>query len=204
MHKSKNVDHIVFDIGNVLIDWDPERPFKRLIPDDEKRAFFLKEICNQAWNTEQDRGRTWQEAEEALIVDYPDWEELIRAYRKYWIETISGPEPGGFELRDELKASGYHLTALSNFSADTFEEVSGHYPALLDVEGLTISGRVGLIKPDAEIYHYHAKTFDLDPARTVFIDDSPANVLAAREQGWQAVEFATADQTRAELADILS
>jgi 2-haloacid dehalogenase len=198
------MDHIVFDIGNVLIDWNPERPFKRLIPDEQHRALFLTEICNQAWNIEQDHGRSWADAEEALIAVYPEWEELILAYRKHWIETITGPEPGGFELRDELKADGYRLIALSNFSVDTFEEVSGHYPQLLDFEGLTISGRVGLIKPDAEIYLHHAKTFDLDPARTVFIDDSQANVSAAIAQGWQAVRFKTADQTRSELGTLLS
>ena len=106
MRKSDNMDHIVFDIGNVLIDWNPERPFKRLIPDEQHRALFLTEICNQAWNIEQDHGRSWADAEEALIAVYPEWEELILAYRKHWIETITGPEPGGFELRDELKADG--------------------------------------------------------------------------------------------------
>jgi len=204
LHKSTGFDHIVFDIGNVLIDWDPERPFKHLIPDEKERDYFLKHICNEAWNVEQDRVRSWEEAEEVAINSHPDWAPMIRAYRKHWIETIAGPIPGGFELRDDLARAGYHLTALSNFAAATFAEISCHYPELLCFEGLTISAHIGLIKPDPAIYHHHSTAFGLDPAKTVFIDDSPANVEGAKGCGWLAIQFVTAEQTRNDLALLLS
>ena len=204
MNKASNIDHIVFDIGNVLIDWDPERLFQRLIPKVEDRSFFLNNVCNQDWNIEQDRGRSWEEAEEVAIEAFPEWESMIRAYRKHWIETIPGPVPGGFELRNELASQGYHLTALSNFSTSTFAEISQVYPELLDFEGLTISAHIGLIKPDPAIYHHHEKTFALEPKRTVFIDDSVANVEAARHCGWQAILFCNAEQTKADLRQLLN
>lgn len=193
------VRHIVFDIGNVLIRWEPERPYRRLIPDEAARQRFLAEICTPDWNQEQDRGRTWTEAEDALITRYPAEAELIRAYRRHWREMVPGPFEETVVLLEDLLAAGHDVTALTNFADDTFAEAQEMFPFLRSFRGVTVSGRVRLLKPDVAIYRRHAADFGLDPAATLFFDDSPKNVIGAREAGWHAEVFTSAAQMRADL-----
>lgn len=193
------VRHIVFDIGNVLIRWEPERPYRRLIPDEAARQRFLAEICTPDWNQEQDRGRTWTEAEDALIAHYPAEAELIRAYRRHWREMVPGPFEETVVLLEDLLAAGHDVTALTNFADDTFAEAQEMFPFLRSFRGVTVSGRVRLLKPDVAIYRRHAADFGLDPAATLFFDDSPKNAIGAREAGWHAEVFTSAAQMRADL-----
>jgi 2-haloacid dehalogenase len=186
----------VFDIGGVLLDWNPEYLYSNMITDLEKRSYFLRHVCSPQWNLEQDRGRNWDEAVEALLPDFPEWESEIRAFRMRWSEMVEGPVPGGFELMDDLRQSGYHITALSNWSSDTFDEISDRYPALKTFSGATVSGKVGLIKPDLKIYELHQNAYRIDPNETVFIDDNIDNVKAAQVQGWKAVHHTDAENTK--------
>lgn len=193
------IRHIVFDLGRVLLQWDPEVPFRRLIPDAAERTHFLTEICSPAWNTEQDRGRTWREAEDILIARYPDHAEMIRAYRAYWPEMIPGSIAGSVAVLQDLLEAGHDVTALTNFGDDTFEVARARFPFLDRFRGVTVSARVGLIKPDTAIYQHHHKTFDLAPAAILFFDDSVANVEAARGEGWNAELFTSPERMRADL-----
>ena len=183
------INHIVFDIGHVLIHWDPEIPYRRLIPDEDKRQWFLSEVCNGAWNVEQDRGRSWQEAEEILIDQHPGEEELIRAYRQCWMEMVPHAKDHSVALMLNLVDSGRDVTLLTNWNQDTFSEAEKMYPFLSATRGVTVSGRVGLIKPDPEIFQHHQGAFDLGPEATLFIDDNQNNVDAARAFGWQALHY---------------
>jgi len=193
------IRHIVFDIGKVLIHYDPELPYRRLIPDAEERAWFLANVCTGDWNLEQDRGRSWAEAEEHLIDLHPDRAELIRAFRMHWHEMVSHAYDDSVEIFKEVIESGYDVTMLTNFAADTFEEARKRFTFLNLPRGVTVSGEVGLLKPQREIYELHTETFSLDPAATFFIDDSAANVEGAQAAGWRAVQFIDAPTLRKDL-----
>ena len=184
-----NIRHIVFDIGKVLIHYDPDLPFSKLIPDAAERKWFFENVCTHDWNVEQDRGRTWEEAEALLIEKFPDQELNIRGFRKYWHEMVPHPYQHSVDHLERLIAEGRDVTLLTNFADDTFDQACEIFPFLKKPRGVTVSARVRLIKPDAAIYESHTKTFGLDPKATFFIDDSLPNVQAARAAGWNAVQF---------------
>lgn len=193
------IRHIVFDLGKVLIRWDPEAPYRRLIPDADERRRFLTEVVTHEWNLEQDRGRSWADAEAALIAKHPHHAELIRAFRANWWEMVPGQIDETVTILDQLIEGGADVTALTNWAPDTFMEAEARFAFLARFRGITVSGRVGLVKPDAAIYRHHAETFGLAAAATLFIDDNPANVAAARAIGWQAEQFVGAEQLAADL-----
>jgi HAD superfamily hydrolase (TIGR01509 family) len=192
--------HIVFDLGNVLLAWDPEIPYRRLIPDDAERRRFLEEICTLQWNAEQDRGRTWREAEDLLIADHPELEPLIRAYFENHHEMLTGAIPGTVAILEALIEAGWDVTALTNYSAETFPKAQAIYPILARFRGITVSGRARIMKPDLAIYRLHTDTFGLDPAATLFFDDNAKNVEAARAAGWNAELFTSPEKMRDDLA----
>jgi len=194
------IRHIVFDIGKVLIHYDPTLPYSRVIPDAAEREWFLANVCTHEWNLEQDRGRTWEEAEELLIAEHPERAEQIRAFRKHWNEMVPHAYDGSVEIFEKLIAGGRDVTMLTNFASDTFREAQLRFPFLTKPRGVTVSGDIGLIKPDVAIYDTHAKSFGLDPASTIFIDDSLPNVEGARAAGWHAVHFTGAEKLRSDLA----
>ena len=196
------VRHVVFDIGKVLINYDPERPYLHLIPDEDERRHFLANICTPDWNLEQDRGRTWEEAEALLIADHPHHEANIRGFRKYWHEMPFAAIDESVAMMRALIASGMDVTMLTNFASDTYVQATQMYPFLKEPRGVTVSGDVKVIKPDCEIYRIHTETFSLDPAATLFIDDCAANVKGAQDFGWQAVLFTGPERLRADLSAI--
>lgn len=194
------IKHIVFDIGKVLIHYDPNLPFSRIIPDAQERQWFFENLCTHDWNIEQDRGRTWADAEQLLIEQYPDREEHIRAFRKHWREMVPHAYDGTVALFNSLMDAGKDVTMLTNFAADTFVEAREMFPFLNRPRGVTVSGEIGLIKPDVAIYQRHARDFDLEPASTIFIDDTVPNVEGAKAAGWQAVHFTSPEKLRDDLA----
>ena len=191
--------HIVFDIGKVLIHYDPDLPFARLIPDAEERAAFFATVCTPAWNLEQDRGRSWPEAEALLIAQFPRKEAHIRAFRRHWVEMVPHAYDDSVAILTALIDAGRDVTLLTNFAADTFVEARRLFPFLDLPRGVTVSGQIGLIKPELAIYERHAREFGLEPRHTLFIDDSAANVEGARAAGWQALHFTGAERLRADL-----
>jgi 2-haloacid dehalogenase len=194
------IRHIVFDIGKVLIHYDPNLPYSRIIPDNAEREWFFANVCTHEWNLEQDRGRTWSDAEALLIADHPEREEQIRSFRKYWHEMVPHAYDDSVAILEQLIAEGRDVTMLTNFASDTFREAQERYPFLKKPRGVTVSGDIGLIKPDVAIYDTHAKSFGLEPASTIFIDDSYPNVEGARAAGWHAVHFTGAEKLRSDLA----
>jgi 2-haloacid dehalogenase len=196
------IRHIVFDIGKVLINYDPEIPFRRLIPNSTERHHFITNICTGDWNIEQDRGRSWEEAEALLIADHPHHEANIRGFRKYWHEMVPCAIDESVLLMREFIAAGRDVTMLTNFASDTFAVAKEMYPFLTEPRGVTVSGDVKLLKPDLRIYDLYTKSFDLEPAATLFIDDSAANVKGAQDYGWQAVLFTSAANLRADLGEL--
>jgi len=194
------IRHIVFDIGRVLIHYDPELAYLELIPDAERRRWFLANICTPAWNLEQDRGRGWEEAEAELIAAHPEEESLVRAFRQNWPLMVPHAYEGSVAILEWLIDEGWDVTLLTNFHDETFRDALRRYPFLSRPRGATVSAEIGVLKPDPAIYAHHANVFGLDPAATFFIDDSAANVAGAREAGWQAVLFTGPEQLREDLA----
>ena len=183
------IDHVVFDIGRVLMHYDPELGFLDCIPDAGERKVFLEEICTSDWNIEQDRGRSWREAEAEAIARHPGRADDIRAFRQNWNRMVPHLYEGSVALLEGLMATGVDVTLLTNFASDTFREAQAMYPVLTRTRGVTVSGDIKIIKPDRAIYDRHAAVFGLVPERTLFIDDSPRNVDGAIAAGWQAVHF---------------
>ena len=193
------IRHIVFDVGKVLVHYDPHQAFYDLIPVAEERQAFLRDVCSSAWNIEQDRGRSWEEAEAEAIARHPGKHELIRAYRQRWHLMVSHAYDDSVAVLNALLARGRDVTLLTNFASDTFREAQRRFPFLAETRGATVSGDVKVIKPDPAIYAHHTKTFGLTPAATLFFDDSPANVEGARGTGWKAELFTSAEKLRADL-----
>ena len=193
------IKHIVFDVGRVLIHWDPEIPFRHLIPDENERRDFLANICTPEWNIEQDRGREWADAETHLIDQYPEKETQIRGFRKHWIEMIHGALDDSVVIMKSLIHSGMDVTLLTNCNQETFPLAKEKFPFLKLPRGETVSGEICLIKPDLAIYQHHTKTHGLDPEACLFFDDSQKNVDGARAAGWQAELFIDAVKMQADM-----
>ncbi len=195
------IHHIVFDIGRVLLHYDPNIPYRRLIPDEASRRWFFDHVCTGEWNIEQDRGRSWQEAETVLIAMHPDHAGNIRNFRRHWHEMVPHAIDGSVALMDGLIDAGHDVTMLTNFASDTFEEARQRFGFLQRPRGVTVSAEVRLIKPDRAIFDHHAKAYQLEPAATLFIDDSQKNVDGAIAAGWQAVLFTDAETLKADLME---
>lgn len=184
------IDTIIFDLGGVLIDWNPEYVFTKMIPDPEKRRYFFDNICTNDWNIEQDAGRSLAVATELLLAEWPEWEPEIRAYYGRWDEMLGGPIDDTVELLRELRDQGDHrLLALTNWSAETFPVALGRYEFLHWFEGIVVSGAEKTRKPFADIYQVLLNRYQVAPERAVFIDDSLKNVQGAESLGIKGIHF---------------
>ena len=193
---------IIFDLGGVLIDWNPEYVFRHLIPDPERRRFFFENICTHDWNVEQDAGRPIAEATELLVNQYPEWESDIRAYYGRWEEMLGGPIPETVELFRELRDQGEHrLLALTNWSAETFPVALARYDFLHWFEGIVVSGDEKTRKPFSDIYEILLDRYGVMPETAIFIDDSLKNVEGAEAVGINGAHFQGAAQLRETLRE---
>lgn len=195
---------VVFDFGGVLFDWNPHHLYRKLIADAHERQWFLDTICTQAWNTEQDAGRSLADATRSLIDEYPHHHALIQAYYDRWHEMLLGPLPEGVAILTALHQANMPLFGLTNWSAETFPYARAHYPFLQIFRDIVVSGEVKLIKPDAAIYHasldqVRAHLPDIQAREVVFIDDVAGNIEAAVALGWQGIHHVSAERTAAQL-----
>lgn len=194
------IRHIVFDIGKVLIHYDPSLAYRETMPDESEREWFLSHVCNHDWNLEQDRGRPWAEAEAILIGNHPEYAHHIRAFRRNWSCMVPHAYEESVALLEHFVETGHDVTMLTNFASDTYREAEKRFAFLKRPRGVTVSGDIGLIKPDREIYDRHARDFGLDPAATLFIDDTLPNVKGAQNAGWQSIHFTDPPSLKADLA----
>lgn len=180
---------IVFDLGAVLIDWNPRHLYRKLFDDDAEMEMFLRDICTPEWNAEQDRGRTWAEAVALLSAEHPEHSTLIHAYKDRWEDMLAGPIDGTVDILERLKNDGYEIHALTNWSAETFPIARARYDFLERFETILVSGEEGIKKPDAQIFHLLLQRIDHPAERCVFIDDSTKNIEAASKLGFDAILF---------------
>jgi 2-haloacid dehalogenase len=190
---------VVFDLGGVLIDWNPRHLYRSLFADEAQMERFLAEVTTQAWNLEQDRGRPFAEAIAGLVRDHPDQAGLIEAYWRRWPEMLGEPFHEAVDILAALRATGIRLLALTNWSAETYPFAAPRYPFLGWFEAVIVSGDVELVKPDPAIFQLLVDRHGLEPRRTVLIDDTIANVRAAAALGFRAISFTDAPALRRDL-----
>ena len=193
----------VFDLGGVLIDWNPRHLYRKLFAGDEAAMErFLAEVCTPDWNLAQDAGRPFAEACALLVERHPDKKELIEAFHHRWAEMLAGPIEGTVEILRELKERGTPLYALTNWSAETFPHALERYDFLKWFRGTIVSGRERLVKPDPRIYRLLVERFEIDPAAAVYVDDNRRNAEAASALGLHGIHFTTPPALAAELRDV--
>jgi 2-haloacid dehalogenase len=196
------INTIIFDLGGVLIDWNPEYVFRELIPDPERRRFFFENICTHEWNIEQDAGRPLAEATEQLVNEYPEWESEIRAYYGRWEEMLGGPIHETVDLLRELRDREEHrLLALTNWSGETFPVALSRYDFLQWFEGIVVSGDEKTRKPFSDIYEILLDRYEVSPSQAVFIDDSLKNVEGAEAVGINGIHFQSTAQLKESLRE---
>lgn len=191
---------LVFDFGNVLVTWDPRRVFRSFFDSDAAIDDFLAEIGFTGWNIEQDRGRPWSEAVTDLCARFPDRAELIRAYDERWEESIAGAVPGTVRIIERLRALGYPLFGLSNWSSEKFRLTRPRYPVFELFDDIVISADVGMVKPDADIFQALLARIGRGAGECLFIDDSEWNTSAAAALGFDTIRFVSPEQLEGELA----
>lgn len=190
---------VIFDLGGVLVDWDPRYLYRQLFDDPDEMELFLAEVATADWNAHQDAGRPWAEGVELLVAEHPERRELIEAFHRRWPEMLAGEISETVSVLADLRAAGVRLIALSNWSAETFPFARERFDFLAWFEGIVISGDVGVNKPDRRIFDHLAEHFGVEPSATLFIDDASANVNAARALGFRAIQFTNATALRREL-----
>ena len=197
---SAHITSVVFDLGGVLIDWNPRHLYRKLFGADEAAMErFLAEVCTPDWNSRFDAGRPLAEGVAELVAVHPDQADLISAYQRRWPEMLGGAFEGTVAILGELRRAGLRTYALSNWSAETFQVTRPLYPFLEEMDGILVSGEVKLGKPDPAIFREFLRRFDLAPENTVYIDDWDRNVAAATSLGMIAVRFVDAVLLRSEL-----
>ena len=191
--------NIIFDIGMVLIQWDPRHLYRKIFDDETKMEWFLANICTSAWNLEQDRGRSFAEAVTQITPHHPEFAAEIDAYDKRWAEMIPGVIEGSVDILEALHKKGARLYAITNWNQDKFNETKLNYPFLNLFRDIVVSGDEKLIKPDPKIFEICLKRNKLNAADCLFIDDSEKNVRGAEAVGMQAHYFTTPDKLRIDL-----
>ena len=198
-----NIKAIIFDLGGVLIDWNPNYVFDQMFDDENQKRHFFENICTQEWNEKQDAGRTLKEATEELLVKHPEWKVYIEAYYGRWEEMLGGPIHDTVEILRKLKETGsYKLYALTNWSAETFPIALERYDFLHWFDGRVVSGVEKMRKPFPEFYQLILDRFQLIPQETLFIDDSVRNVQGAAEVGINIIAFQSPQQLKEALTEL--
>ena len=194
---------VIFDIGNVLYDWDRRFLYERLIPRGEALDAFLRDVVTRAWHFQHDEGRPFAETSAELIARFPHHADLIGAWGERFLESIPGPMPDMPALVDELDAAGVPLYAITNFSGEFFPPFRAQEAAMFDrFRDIVVSGDEKMVKPHAPIYHLALDRFGLAPDEAVFVDDNAANVEGAQAVGMTALRFTDAATLRAEFVSL--
>ena len=193
------INSVVFDLGNVLIDWDPRYLYRKLFQTDEEVEWFLENICDHDWNLKHDSGQPFSKGILEKSKKFPEYSELIHAWYQRWEEMLGGSIDKSVKVLSDLKEKGVLLYILSNWSAETYPIAEKRFDFLSWFDGKIISGEAGIVKPDVEIYKLLIKRHDLNPQHTVFIDDKEENVRAAELLGIRGIHFQNASKLRKDL-----
>lgn len=191
----KPYKNIILDFGGVLLDWNPHYLFDPYFGDPAKADWFIKNICTQDWNAEMDKGKPFDVAVAERIARFPEWEKEIRLYQSDWIRMIGEEIPGMYQLECDLKAAGYRLFGLTNWSLETFNLVRGKRVFSI-LDGMVVSGEEHLLKPDPAFFQILLDRWHLRKEECLFTDDNLPNIVGAEAIGLPAVRFTDADSLR--------
>lgn len=190
---------VVFDLGNVLIRWDRRLLFEQLIDDPEELQHFLDNVMTMEHNKRLDSGVPLEQVAADAAQQHPEYREVILAFGERWKETLGDAIDGSVEILEDLKAAGTPLYALTNWGKDTFASIEADYPFFEHFDGMVVSGREGVIKPDPAIYRILSERYGFAPHDAIFIDDSGANIATAMSLGFDALLFENAPRLRQQL-----
>lgn len=197
------INTVVFDLGAVLIDWNPDYVFKTIFTDPKEMKWFYDNICTSDWNEEQDAGRPLSVATDELVIRFPEHENNIRAYYGRWVEMLKGPIHGTVDILKELKEKEKHqLYALTNWSHETFPIALERFDFLHWFKGIVVSGAEKTRKPHKDIYEILLNRYQIESQHAVFIDDNLRNLVPAKEMGFNVIHFQNPDQLRLELKSL--
>jgi 2-haloacid dehalogenase len=197
---SEKIETVIFDLGGVLIDWNPRYLYRKILKDENQITWFLENVCTSEWNDQQDAGRSFDEAIKELAQKHPEWEDAITAWGSRWQETIKGPIEDTVEILRKIKDDGKHrLYALTNWSAETFPWALDNFPFLHWFEGIVVSGVEKTRKPNAEFYNILLDRYRVHPEKAVFIDDNFKNIEGARALGITTIHFENPEKLKNEL-----
>jgi len=199
----KKFDAVIFDLGGVLIDWNPDYVYKTIFNDETKMREFYNEICTSEWNEEQDAGRGLKEATEELVARYPHEEKNIRAYYDRWEEMLRGEIEGTVKVLEKIKdRADLKLYALTNWSHETFPVALKRFEFLQWFHGRLVSGEEKMRKPFLEIYELLLKRYNINPETAVYIDDNERNLKPARDLGLHTIHFKSPHQLEEEFRNL--
>jgi 2-haloacid dehalogenase len=193
------IRNIVFDFGGVLVDWNPRYFYRNIFETEEEMEYFLTNVCTPEWNTQTDAEMTFAEAIEMLVPKFPQYEREIRLYFEGWSEMLHAEIPESLTLKASLRAEGYRLYGLTNWSAETMPLAKEKFTFMNGFDGVVVSGDEGIKKPDPKIFHLLLDRYNLRPEETVFFDDHIENIIAARELGIHGILFKNAEQAEQDL-----
>jgi len=195
------IENIIFDFGGVLIDWNPRYLYRDYFKNESEMENFLRSVCTDEWNIEQDRGRSLAEGTRLLQEQFPEFQSLIQLYYDQWEVMLHGDIPETVSLLYRLKEQ-FNVYGLTNWSAETIPIAYERYPFFKEFNGIVVSGEEKMIKPDKRLYHILLDRYNLKVENTIFIDDNLNNVKAAEELGMNAIHFKSSDQLEAKLQSI--
>jgi 2-haloacid dehalogenase len=193
------VEAVVFDLGGVLIDWDPRHLYRKIFVSEEEVDDFLATVATLEWHNEQDRGRTLEVATALLISQHPEYGPEIEAYYGRWDEMFGGLIEDSVRVLQDIREQGHPLYAITNWPAETFPRARERWEFLGWFDDIVVSGEERASKPDREIYDVLVQRTGQDPAKTVFIDDREPNIRAAEDLGFITVKFEDAAKLRKDL-----
>jgi len=196
------VTTVVFDLGGVLLDWDPRHLYRQLISDPAEMTDFLGRVCSPRWHLAHDLGADTEHSCRELAASYPAQADLIMAWSRRSEEMVAGQIDEAVAVLAEVRAAGLRCLALSNMEPDKFLLRRARFPFFGLLDGCVISGFEGVAKPDSAIFEILLRRYELEPAATAFIDDTAANVAAAGRLGIRAIEYSAARQLRRDLRDL--
>ncbi|MBP6386366.1 MAG: HAD family phosphatase [Pseudarcicella sp.] len=198
----QTIKTIIFDLGGVLIDWNPNYVFEKKIPDADKRKFFFENICTFEWNEQQDEGRTIKQGNQVKIKEFPEWESEILAYYSEWPNMLGDAIKGTLDVFEKLKQSNnYTILALTNWSAETFPiaKAMERFSFLNNFDGIVVSGTEKVMKPNPKIFEILFERYNVKPQEAVFIDDNNRNIIAGNKMGLNTIHFQNPSQMIDEL-----
>ena len=194
------IQNIIFDFGNVLVQWHPELVYREYFGDEAKAWWFLRHVADMDFRQRIDAGESLDDCIREKQAQYPEYEQAVELYRSKWREMLTDEVPGMREVILELRSKNYEIFGLTNWSMETFPEAREHFGILQMIDRYVVSGAEGLVKPDPRLFQVLLDRYGLKAEDCIFVDDNPDNVAAAKDIGMQGILFTNAEKLRKELA----